>query len=273
MVPQKRFDARPWVAGLCGAAVVAAAVLAWLYRDALDLATIEAFVGGLGVWAPIGYVVLYALGTVAMVPGSLFDTAGGVLFGPVLGSVVNLIGGSLGAFLAFFAARYVAGDWVEERAGRRVREIKRSVEAEGWRFVAMVRLVPVFPYIVFNYLLGLTRVSFWQYAVTTVVCMAPSTVVYTWLGHAGRNLVSGEAGDKPIRYALIFLGVAGVALFLPRLVKRWQGAGTQAGEAAGEAGDGITEESGENGSGTGTVVDRAARGPYEPRQEKTREPL
>ncbi|HWM83507.1 MAG TPA: TVP38/TMEM64 family protein [Pseudolabrys sp.] len=260
MIPSKRFDARPWIAGFCGAAIVAAMALAWWYSDALELETIEAWVGSLGLWAPIGYVVLYAVGTVAMVPGSLFDTLGGALFGPVVGSIVNLIGGSIGAFLAFFAARYVAGDWVEERSGPRVREIKRSVEAEGWRFVAMVRLVPVFPYTVFNYLLGLTRISFWQYAVTTVVCMAPSTVVYTWLGHAGRNLVSGEAGDEPIRYALMFLGVAAVVLFLPRLVKRWQSRGDVA-------------ESGENGAGTGAVVDSAARGPYEPRQHRTREPL
>jgi uncharacterized membrane protein YdjX (TVP38/TMEM64 family) len=260
MIPQKTFDARPWVAGFCVAALVAAIGLAWWYRDALELETIEAWVGSLGLWGPVGYVVLYAVGTVAMVPGSLFDTLGGVLFGPVLGSIVNLIGGSIGAFLAFFAARYIAGDWVEERCGPRVREIKRSVEAEGWRFVAMVRLVPVFPYTVFNYLLGLTRISFWQYAVTTVVCMAPSTVVYTWLGHAGRNLVSGDAGDTPIRYALMFLGVAAVALFLPRMVKRWQGAGR-------------AEESCGKGPGTSAVVDTAARGPYEPRQHRTRESL
>jgi uncharacterized membrane protein YdjX (TVP38/TMEM64 family) len=264
MIPQKRFDARPWVAGLCVAAVATTAVLAWWYRDGFELDTIRAWAGSLGVWAPVGYVVLYAIGTVAMVPGSLFDTLGGVLFGPVLGSVVNLIGGSIGAFLAFFVARYVAGDWVEQRCGRRVREIKHSVEAEGWRFVAMVRLVPVFPYTVFNYLLGLTRIPFWQYAVTTVVCMAPSTVVYTWLGHAGRNLVSGAAGDKPIRYALIFLAVVAIVLFLPRLVKRWQTA-SRATEAVGE--------SDENGSGTGPVVDRAACGPYEPGQQRTREPL
>jgi uncharacterized membrane protein YdjX (TVP38/TMEM64 family) len=260
MIPQKRFDARPWVAGLCGLAIVSVIYLAWRYHDALELEMIEVWIRSFGLWEPIGSVVLYAIGTVAMGPGSLFDTLGGVLFGPVLGSIVNLVGGSIGAFLAFFAARYIAGDWVEERAGRRVREIKRSVESEGWRFVAMVRLVPVFPYTVFNYLLGLTRISFWQYAVTTVVCMAPSTGVYTWLGHAGRNLVSGDAGDTPIRYALLFLGVASVALFLPRLIKRWQ-----TGDAA--------DESGEKEGVASGVVDSTVCDPYEPRQHRSREPL
>ena len=87
-----------------------------------------------------------------MVPGSIFDLAGGALFGPYLGTLLDLAGGSLGAALAFLVARYIAGDWVERRGGRRTQAIMRSVEADGWQFVAFVRLVPIFPYNVMNYL-------------------------------------------------------------------------------------------------------------------------
>jgi uncharacterized membrane protein YdjX (TVP38/TMEM64 family) len=162
--------------------------------------------------------VLYGIATIAMVPGSIFDLAGGALFGPYFGTLLDLAGGSLGAAFAFLVARYVASDWVESSAGPRTQAIMRSVEADGWKFVAFLRLVPVFPYNVMNYLLGLTRIPFWHYMIATIIFMSPSTIVYTWLGHAGREAVDGNTPD--FRYALIGLGALAVLVFLPHFYKR-----------------------------------------------------
>jgi uncharacterized membrane protein YdjX (TVP38/TMEM64 family) len=62
--------------------------------------------------------------------------------------------------VAFLIARSLAADWVERRLGKRVQAMKAGVEQEGWRFVAFVRLVPVFPFTLLNYALGLTRQQF-----------------------------------------------------------------------------------------------------------------
>ena len=155
-----------------------------------------------------------------MVPGSIFDLVGGALFGPYLGSALNLAGGSLGAALAFLVARYLARDWVEARAGPRTKSIVSSVDTDGWRFVAFVRLVPVFPYNVMNYLLGLTHIPFHHYILSTIVFMAPSTFVYTWIGVAGREAIAGDANN--LRYALLALGLLAVMLMVPRFYKRWR---------------------------------------------------
>ncbi len=96
-----------------------------------------------------------------------------------------------------------------------------SVDEEGWQFVAFVRLVPIIPYIIMNYLLGVTRIPFHQYLLATVIFMVPSTVAYTWIGHAGRELMAGDT-DK-IRYALIALGVLAVVSLLPRFIRRLRG--------------------------------------------------
>ena len=93
-----------------------------------------------------------------------------------------------------------------------------SVDAEGWRFVAFVRLVPIFPYNVMNYLLGLTRIPFHHYMIATVVFMAPSTVVYTWIGHAGRAAIAGDTDN--LYYALIALGLLAAMIMLPHFYKR-----------------------------------------------------
>ena len=204
------------VVALLVLAGVAATV--WGFSLGLSAEALAAWIDGLGIWAPIGFVALYSVATVALVPGGIFDLVGGALFGPFLGSALDLVGGTLGAALAFLFARYIARDWAQARAGPRLQGIMRSVDEEDWRFVAFVRLVPVIPYNITNYLLGITRIPFHRYVLATVVFMAPSTVAYTWIGHAGRQAIAGDTEN--IRYALIALGLLAVVLLVPRFYKR-----------------------------------------------------
>jgi len=204
-------------------AVAIAGVALWLAfnRDSLDPALIESSVRDLGPWAPVGHVVLFALATVLFLPGVVFGLAGGVLFGPVWGTILNLAGATLGATAAFLVGRYLAGDWVRRRAGARLERLIAGVEAEGWRFIAFVRLVPLFPFNLSNYALGLTRISLTHYVLATLVCMIPGTLAFTWLGHAGREATAGNA--TAIRYALIALALLAAIAFLPRLIQRLRG--------------------------------------------------
>jgi len=196
---------------------MAGAVLwAGLHRDQLDPAALDGWLSGLGVWAPVVYVSFYAAGAVVFLPGSLFALAGGALFGPVWGAVLSLLGATIGAGVAFLVARYLAGDWVARRAAGPLKRLIHGVETEGWRFVAFVRLVPLFPFNLTNYALGLTRIGFLQYVVTSLVCMAPGAIAYTWLGHAGREALAGDA--SAIRYGLLALGLLAAIALLPRLV-------------------------------------------------------
>ena len=197
--------------------VIAAVIAAYLHRDQISFATLDTWLGSLGLWAPIAYMILYALGTVAFVPGMIFALAGGALFGPFWGSIWNLAGATLGATLAFLVARYVAGDWVARKAGGLLKRAIDGIDAEGWRFVALVRLVPLFPFNLSNYVLGLTRIPFYHYALATIVCMIPGTVAYTWLGYAGREALAGET--EAIRYGLFALGLLAAIALLPRLIR------------------------------------------------------
>jgi uncharacterized membrane protein YdjX (TVP38/TMEM64 family) len=210
---------RRWLLVAVAVLVIAGgAATVWGFSLGLSAEALEAWIASLGIWAPIGFVLLYTVATVAMVPGSIFDLVGGALFGPYLGSALDLLGGSLGAAAAFLVARYLARDWVESRAGPRLQGIMRNVDEEGWRFVAFVRLVPVFPYNIVNYVLGVTRIRFHHYVLATVVFMAPSTVAYTWIGHAGRQAIAGDTEN--IRYALIALGLIAALFMLPRFFIR-----------------------------------------------------
>jgi uncharacterized membrane protein YdjX (TVP38/TMEM64 family)/rhodanese-related sulfurtransferase len=210
---------RRWLPRLALALLLAEAVTsAALYRDQLNLTTLDAWLGSLGFWAPLGYVILFALATVAFAPGAVFALAGGALFGPFWGSIWNLTGATLGATLAFLVARYLAGDWVTRKSGGLVKRLIDGVDAEGWRFVAFVRLVPLFPFNLSNYALGLTRIPLHHYVLATLACMVPGAIAYTWLGHAGREALASTT--DAVRYGLLALGLIAAIALLPRLIGR-----------------------------------------------------
>jgi uncharacterized membrane protein YdjX (TVP38/TMEM64 family)/rhodanese-related sulfurtransferase len=205
---------------LLSLAIVAGVLWLALHRGELDPVLIENAIRSLGPWAPAAHVALFALGTVLFVPGALFGLAGGVLFGPVWGIVLNIAGATLGATAAFLVARYVAADWVREKAGAKLGRLIKGVEAEGWRFVALTRLVPLIPFNLLNYALGLTRIPVVSYMLASLVCMVPGTLAYTWLGHGGREAMAGNAAA--IRYGLLGLGLLAAIAFVPRLLQRFK---------------------------------------------------
>lgn len=204
-----------WVLGLALVVAIATA-LAW--RDRFDAAALQAWVEGSGAAGPFLFMGLYAVATVLFLPGAVLTLAGGALFGPLWGTLWNLTGATVGAALAFFIARHLGADWVTRRAGPRLQRLNEGVASEGWRFVAFVRLVPLFPFNLLNYALGLTRIPFVTYLLATWVFMLPGAFAYTWLGHAGREALSG--GDGLVRNVTVALSLLAAVALLPRLVRR-----------------------------------------------------
>ncbi len=199
-------------------ALVAGVVVAYSYRDILDIQALERTVRESGVVAPLLFMAIYALGTVLFFPGSILTLAGGAIFGPVWGTLYNLTGATLGAVLAFVAARYLAQEWVTRRSGGLLKKLLDGVDAEGWKFVAFVRLVPLFPFNLLNYALGLTRIRLWHYVLASYVFMLPGAIAYTYLGYAGREAIAG--GEGLIQKSLLALALLAFVAFLPSLVKR-----------------------------------------------------
>jgi uncharacterized membrane protein YdjX (TVP38/TMEM64 family)/rhodanese-related sulfurtransferase len=191
-----------------------------MHRDLLSLESITPPLNALGPWAPIGFILIYTIATVLFFSGAILSLAGGALFGPVWGTVWNLAGATLGATVAFLLARTIAGEWVARRVGGRLRRLVDGVTVEGWRFVALMRLVPLVPFNLLNYALGLAGISLPAYVVTSAVCMLPGAIAYTWLGYAGRSAAAGDS--SALRYGLLGLGVLAMIAFVPRLFRHFR---------------------------------------------------
>lgn len=210
--------------------LAAGMIAAFLYRDRLNLEALDAAIKEAGLLGPLVFMSVYALATVLFLPGSVLTLAGGALFGPVAGTFYNLTGATIGATLAFLVARYLASDWVTQKAGGRLKQLIEGVESEGWHFVAFTRLVPLFPFFLLNYALGLTRIKLAHYIIASYVFMLPGALAYTYLGYAGREAVTG--GEGMIQKGLLALALLAVVAFLPRFIRRFRKTPDAAGTAA-----------------------------------------
>jgi len=99
-----------------------------------------------------------------------------------------------------------------------MRRVMRGVEAEGWRFVAMTRLIPVFPFAPTNFALGLTGIRLRTYAWTTGIALIPNLAAYSWLGHATRQALEGA--ESLIQVLLLAVALIALLFFLPGFVRR-----------------------------------------------------
>jgi len=192
--------------------ILAGIALAIVNRDLIKPERIRESVEQMGVWAPVIFMLLFALTAVLAIPATVMVITGGLLFGPWLGTFYNVTGATLGAVLAFVISRYMASAWasrmIEQKAGDRMKRVIAGVEKEGWRFVAFTRLVPVIPYFALNYVMGLTRVPLSHYTLATYIALIPSIFAFTYLADAGRQAVNQGEGFA----GKIILGIAMVGL-------------------------------------------------------------
>ena len=181
-----------------------------------------------GSWAPLVFGLLYILGTVLFVPGSLLTLAAGALFGVVEGTLVVWISAMLGSGTAFLIARYGARSWIEKRiAGHeRFAAIDRAVAENGLKITFLLRMSPVFPFSFLNYALGLTRMGFRDYLLAGFG-MLPDTLLYVYYGSAigtvAQIATQGQAPRDSAYYVVMALGLVATILvttFVTRIARR-----------------------------------------------------
>ena len=201
-----------------GAAVVLLVVVITLARTQLHhVPAVLAWVRELGWLAPLAYGAIYALAVPLLVPGSLLTLTAGALFGLWPGVPVVFCGAVVGSSLAFLVSRYLARPWVESWAGRHPRfaAIDRAVATEGTRMVFLLRLTPLVPFTILNYLLGLTRIR-WRDTLLAAPGMLPGTFLYVYYGHVIGDVTAVAAGARPPRtpaqYVLLAVGLVAAAL-------------------------------------------------------------
>ena len=102
----------------------------------------------------------------------------GAVFGLGWGTLIASFASSIGATIAFLASRFLFRDLIQSRLGDKLRAINEGVEREGAAYLFALRLVPVFPFIVINLLMGLTPMRTWTFYWVSQIGMLAGTLVY-----------------------------------------------------------------------------------------------
>ncbi|MGD0827742.1 MAG: TVP38/TMEM64 family protein [Desulfobaccales bacterium] len=150
-------------------------------------------VAGYGALGPLIYMLIWMAAPPLFLPRLPIGLAGGILFGPFWGVVYTIFGATMGATLAFLVARYLARDWVAAKlTGTKLATLDEKVGQQGWKIVALTRLVPLFPYNLLNYAFGLTRISLLAYVSSTFIFMLPMTIAIIYFSANILDLLRGQ---------------------------------------------------------------------------------
>lgn len=186
-----------------------------LSRNHAELTAWVAADGGL---AALVFTLAYAVAVAFSLPIAILITPlGGFLFGVWLGSILSIVGATLGATAVFLAARTAFYDLFHARAGAALARLEEGFRRDSFSYLLFLRLVPVFPFWLVNIVPALLGMALGPYMLATLIGIIPGAVVYSSVGSGlGMLIDRGEMPNLGIifewRILLPLLGLAVLAL-------------------------------------------------------------
>eukprot|EP00531_Pseudo-nitzschia_arenysensis_P012782 CAMPEP_0116115498 /NCGR_PEP_ID=MMETSP0329-20121206/537_1 /TAXON_ID=697910 /ORGANISM="Pseudo-nitzschia arenysensis, Strain B593" /LENGTH=379 /DNA_ID=CAMNT_0003608931 /DNA_START=76 /DNA_END=1215 /DNA_ORIENTATION=+ len=155
--------------------------------------------------------VAYCIAEILAVPAIPLTASAGYLFGPLKGTAVVLFSASIAAGVSFQIGRTLLRDFVEDKLKDfpKFAKIDKAIGREGFKLMLLLRLSPVFPFALSNYLYGASSINFPAFFGGTLLGFAPGTLAYVYTGYVGKALTGDAGGDVYPWY--VYLG--GLALF------------------------------------------------------------
>jgi uncharacterized membrane protein YdjX (TVP38/TMEM64 family) len=188
---------------------------------------IKEFILGFGSLAPIMFITIYAARAVVLVvPVGVMSLAGGLAFGKWWGTLLILVGATLGSCLSFAVARYFGRGFIESlewlHRGR-IKQFDDKAAENGFKLILFVRLVPLFQYDAVNFGGGLSKIRLRDFALASFIGMAPGGFINALLGSSLENIISVQF--------FAALGAFIMLAFIPLIYRRIKKSGRTEGES------------------------------------------
>ncbi len=183
---------------------------------------------GAGATGVFIFIAVYVVAEVALVPGSLLTMAAGFAYGPIAGLFVASPASVLAATTAFLLGRTVLRGWVQKKIARspKTRALDRAIGRNSFKLILLLRLSPLVPFNLLNYVLGLSDVPLGRYVAASFIGMLPGTWLYLYLGSLATTAAELSNASREGRVQRIVLTVAGLVatvlaiVFITRAAKR-----------------------------------------------------
>ena len=158
----------------------------------LGIDDIKGYVDSFGKFAPIVYIIMFALIPLTLFPDSILAIAGGLVFGLFRGYIYTTIGALIGGTISFFISRYWGRDVVKKLTKEKLDKIENMINNRGFVIVFLLRLIPLFPFDVISYGSGLTSIKYKDFLLATFFGTIPGILVFTNLGAESVNIGSNS---------------------------------------------------------------------------------
>ncbi|CAL1363950.1 unnamed protein product [Linum trigynum] len=204
----------------------------YVYRDQINafLNQFSGFIEGYGTAGYALFVAVYAGLEILAIPAIPLTMSAGLLFGPLVGTIIVSISGTVAASIAFLIARYFARERILKlvEGNKKFLAIDKAIGENGFRVVTLLRLSPLLPFSLGNYLYGLTSVKFVPYVMGSWLGMLPGTWAYVSAGAFGRAIIQEESEigltgggnyGQLLTLGLGLLATAFAAAYVTRLAK------------------------------------------------------
>jgi uncharacterized membrane protein YdjX (TVP38/TMEM64 family) len=186
-------------------------------------ADLSGFVEENAALAAVVYVLIYVLAVSLSFPGaSVLTVAGGFMFGCLAGTLLALFAATAGGTVIFLAARTSLGSLLARRAGPRVQRLAEGFRRDGFTYLLVLRLLPIFPFWLVNLAAGIFGMRLVPYVAATAIGIVPATIVFAYLGDGLGTALDAEAVPIALKLGLVLLGVLVLA---PIVFRRWRGSG------------------------------------------------
>ena len=192
-------------------------------RGYLTADALGQFIDTAGFWAPLLFVLVYAVGVCLFIPGTLLTGLGAAIFGAYWGFLYVWVGAMLGASGAFWIGRTLGRDFAASLIGDKLKRYDDAIERNGFATVLYLRLVYT-PFTPMNFGMGLTKVRFWDYFFGTGLGIIIGTFIFTFfIGTLKDVWASGNWGELLSFKVFFSLALFAFSFFIPKIIKKMKG--------------------------------------------------
>jgi len=193
------------------------AVLRWTpLADYLTVETVSAVLARLreSWWAPVALIASYLV-LCPLIPATPMMVAGGMVFGPVVGAIYNIIGTFLGGTATYFLGRGLGHDFVLHLLGNRLKRVERAIARRGFWSMVGARFLPI-PFPLVNYSMALAGIRPALFLTTTIMGLIPGVTVFTYFASLLTKAASGHRSGIVLQFAIASLLML-LLTFIPQI--------------------------------------------------------